>query len=413
MGKSMRNRVLNFITAGAMAFAGLGAGLLPASAQNMFEPVAFVNDSVVTQFELDQRALLVETLGTTQDPYEQALEALIDEKIQLQAAKRIGLVLNDEGLQAGLAEFAARGGLDADQLVAAMLEKGVYKETLRDFIGTGILWREVVRARFAGKVQITDAQIDRALSTPSSRDSVQVLLSEIFLPARTPEERAQSENIAAQIAALGSFDAFSQAARQVSVAPSREQGGRLPWVALASLPPALASGVLDLKPGDVTKPVFTGNAIGIFQLVALSEDANALPAPASVDYATLAIAGLSDGSAAKRVAEISGEVDECRDLYGVNYGGPESALQFKTETMAEVPTDIALELAKLDINEVSTALTWPEQDALVLVMLCSRNFPTSEASREQVKNRLTNQQLGTLAAIYLAELKADASIRIP
>jgi peptidyl-prolyl cis-trans isomerase SurA len=83
-----------------------------------------------------------------------------------------------------------------------------------------------------------------------------------------------------------------------------------------------------------------------------------------------------------------------------------------TSALAEVPNDIAMELARLDPGETSTALT--RGDALVFLMLCHRRvFTDVEPSRDGVRQQLISQRVSQRADLYLQELRADAFIRYP
>ena len=52
-------------------------------------------------------------------------DALIDEALQLQAARSAGVTLSPEELEAGIAEFATRTNLEPDALIAALCPKDV------------------------------------------------------------------------------------------------------------------------------------------------------------------------------------------------------------------------------------------------------------------------------------------------
>src|SRR5690349_17589937 len=81
--------------------------------------VAIVNDGVVSQSDLDeQTAMIVDRLKeqkTALPPDDvlrkQVLERLIMQEIQLQRADRVGLKINDEQLNAQLADIAQRNNL--------------------------------------------------------------------------------------------------------------------------------------------------------------------------------------------------------------------------------------------------------------------------------------------------------------
>ena len=381
---------------------------------SLFAPVARVNDRVITQYELNQRILFFQVLRAPGDLQKEALSRLIDERLQQDAAKRQGVEVTAEEIQAGITEFAGRANLTAEQFLQAIGQGGVDPETLRDFVRVGIAWRGVVRARFGPRAQINDAEIDRALASSAGRGGVRVLLSEIFLAADTPARQAAAQARAAEIGRITTVPGFAAAARRYSAAPSAGRGGRMEWIPLANLPPALAGQVLALAPGQVSAPIPVPNAIALFQLRALEETGAPAEQAVSVEFARYFIPGGRTADALAEAERIKGKADTCDDLYGIAKGQPEDRLLRDTLPVGDVQGDIALELAKLDNNEVSTALTTGDGQALVFLMLCGRTLAVNaEANRDQVRQNLLNQRLASYADGYLAELKADAVIVYP
>jgi peptidyl-prolyl cis-trans isomerase SurA len=389
-----------------LAGSAIAVPALPVHAQSIFSPVARVNDDVVTRFELNQRIALIKMLTPTANAEKEALDKLINERLQLRVARQFGITANPEAIQAGMEEFAARGNLSVPQFQELLAKNGIAVETFRDFVSAGIVWRDVVRGKFARRITITEAEIDRTLALQNARGGARVLMNEIFLPARNPEELARSEPLARQILEIDSIETFNSAARQVSVAPSREKGGATDWVDLSKLPGGLARTFLTMKPGEVTGPFNTGKALGLFQLRTLEETSVPVPRPVSVDYATYRLEG---GLAA--VANLRAAVDTCNDLYGEAFGKPDGTLQRYVLAPDDIASDIALELARLDAGEVSTALTAEDGQTPLFLMMCGRNYEVTAAlSRDDIRARLQNERIGSYANSYLAELRADATI---
>ena len=103
--------------------------------------------------------------------------------------------------------------------------------------------------------------------------------------------------------------------------------------------------------------------------------------------------------------------DTCNDLYGIAKGASEQELIRDTATPAQIPTDVAVELAKLDTGEASYGLTRDDGQTLVFLMLCSRSVQVdAEVDRDAVRNQLIGQQLNGFAAALIAELRAAATI---
>ncbi len=398
---------------GVVAALWLGAGA--AAAQGLFTPVATVDGRAVTAFERDQRARMLQVFRAPGDLQEAALNSLIRERLQRAEADRLNLTVTPEELADGETEFASRADLGREAFLQALAADGVAAETFRDFVAAGLLWRKAVAARFEGRVGVSETEIDRALADDGRRPRIRVLLSEIILPADTPEASARARALGAELAGITTEAGFEAAAREVSASPSREAGGRIDWIALNDLPAALRSLILPLAPGEVAGPVPVPNAVVLFQLRALEELPPGEPDTRALDYAAFYIAGGRSPEALAEAARLRARVDTCDDLYGVAQDLPAARLERETLPGGQIPADIAFELAKLDPGEVSTALTRAEGQTLVFLMLCDRIPDRGEAeapSRARIRDRLVNQRAAAYADNYLAELEANATIVI-
>lgn len=405
----MRFFTLCLTTVTALVFLGL-----PAMAQNQFAPAVKVNDQVVTNYELEQRSRFLTLLRAPGDPGKLALKALISDRLQAQAAKAAGITPSIEDIEVGMEEFAARANLSAEDFVKALAGGGVSAETFRDFVSSGLAWREVVRIRFGARASVSEAEVDRAMAQTGRKGGLRVLLNEIILPANTPQATARSQPRAEKISKLTTTAAFSAQARRYSASASRGRGGRLDWMPLSNLPAQIRSQILTLSPGQVTAPIPITNGIVLFQLRAIEETDAAAPEDVAVEYAALYIAGGRSESALKEAARIKGRADSCDDLYGIAKDWPEEQLQIDTLPIAQVPRDVAIELAKLDPGEVSTNLTRANGETLVFLMLCGRTAELGDdVSREDVRAQLLNQRLQSYADGYLSDLEADATIVYP
>ncbi|MEL6520922.1 MAG: peptidylprolyl isomerase [Pseudomonadota bacterium] len=381
---------------------------------NPFAPALYVNNKAITNYELSQRRALLAAFRTSGDLDEQAEEGLIDDRLRLFAAEQLDLLPSEEEIDTGVEEFAGRANLTSEQFLQALAQARIDEQSFRDFIRAGVAWRAVVRTRFGPRARVTEAEVDRALALTSQRGGAEVLVSEIVLPANTPAAAERAQTLAAQIKSTVTTTAgFASFARRFSVAPSRGAGGRVANpIPIGNLPPAVASQIVALPPGGITDPISVPNAIAIFQLRELRETGAPSAENVSLEYAQYLIPGGRTDRGLSEAGRVAARVDTCDDLYGVAKGKPEEFLVIETKPVAEVPTDIALELAKLDEGESSTAIT--RGDALVFLMLCGRTpILEEEVSRGDVRDRLVNQRVSSFADGFLAELRADAIIRRP
>jgi hypothetical protein len=162
-----RQGLLASTLAAALVIVGLA---LPAPAQSPFAVAARVNNDIVTNYEIQQRRLFLQLLNAPGEVISGVPEALVNERLQNEAAERMGVLATPEAIEAGVAEFAGRANMGPEQFINALGQAGVSAETFRDFVAAGINWRNVVRARFASRAQVSDAEVDRAIARSGGAD---------------------------------------------------------------------------------------------------------------------------------------------------------------------------------------------------------------------------------------------------
>ncbi|MGL4320353.1 MAG: peptidylprolyl isomerase, partial [Paracoccaceae bacterium] len=306
-------------------------------------------------------------------------------------------------------------------------------QTFRDFVEAGLVWRDVVRGKYAGQISVSEAEIDRVLAQSAQETKIRLLVSELVIAAPPGQEDAalaRARDIRDGIRAGGSFDT---AARRFSASPTAGTGGQLPWLPLENLPPNLTPLLLGLETGGVSEPVVVPNAVVLFQLRDIEETVGPAATGVEVEYAEYLIADTPEADAeAQRLRSVVGR---CAELYDEAQGQAPEQLSVTTAAMGEIAQDVALELAKLDVNEVSFALR--RGGNRVYLMLCSRRAlpeppeivlegveaPAAQATaapepdagpdREEIRSQLLNARLAAFADRDLAKLRAEAIIREP
>ncbi len=371
-------------------------------AQGRFSPELQVGDRVVTRYQIDQRSRFLALLGAPGDPRSTAREQLINEAVQFAAAEEAEINVSPEQIEAGMAEFASRGNLNVEQVMQVLARAGIQPETFRDFISAGVAWRELVRSRFSDQAQasIPAELLTRTLARTGTQGGARVLLSEVLLPTADPETALASRERAAEIAALQDEGAFATAARRYSVAPSASRGGELNWTDLAALPANVQAVIGALAPGQTSRPLELENSVAVFFLRDREQVQSGNAETILIDYALFTV----DGGRAEAAA-VAGRIDVCEDLYGAAKGLPEGRLVREAVPSAQLAADIRAEMANLDENETSIALT--RGGNATVLMLCERR-PGLENTVDQniIGTRLLNIRLNTTASHYLTELRA-------
>jgi len=172
--------------------------------------------------------------------------------------------------------------------------------------------------------------------------------------------------------------------------------------------------MLGLKPGEISDPLPIPNGVALFQLRGLREVERVSSAGGAIEFATLFLPDAISGKAEENARSIARDIDTCDDLYGIARDMPEEALEREILPVRSIPQDIAIELAKLDPDEISTSLRTDDGDTLIFLMLCARLSEPSalEEDRVAVGNELRSARLSGYADALLANLRASATITI-
>lgn len=385
-------------------------GFLPsfATAQGQFSTAIKVNDAVITQYELDQRIKMLTLFGAGAKAEDTATDQLIQERLQQAAGTELGLTVTADAIEDGMAEFAQRGNLTTAQLLQILASRGVSADTYREFVRQGLLWRDVVRTRFAREARASDADIDAALGA-GLEGALSIRIAELMVPYQElgPDgARALTERLSKSIKTNA---AFSAAARRYSRAATRRNGGLLDWVPASNLPPALVAQLLALNPGEVSDPVELQGASGIFQLRGTRRD-KSTTLSSVVTYATVpltaAVGDIKTQTAAARV--LINRSDRCLDLRA-NMRKYDGTTYTETSVkQSELSQATAMQLANLDENEATYFSD--AAGGTSVIMLCNRTTEVPEGEREALQQSLFTRKITNLGQGYLQELKSSAKI---
>jgi peptidyl-prolyl cis-trans isomerase SurA len=233
---------------------------------------AVVNDDVITSGDLIDRINLgIATSGlpnddaTRQRLAPQVLRSFIDEKLQLQEAKRLGIDVTDADMNQAMQTIAQRNNTTPSVLQQYLSDRGLSPRALQDQLRAQIAWLKIVSRELRPKVVVTQEQIELALGRGTGDDARELQLGEILLPVY---DRNQEDQVLADaqglIASLRGGADFAAVARQVSAAASAENGGDLGWVPLAAVVPDIRDRIASLPVGQVSDPILSQAGVHIF-----------------------------------------------------------------------------------------------------------------------------------------------------
>ena len=383
--------------------------------------LATVNDSVITGFDLRQRMLLLIAMTQVQPTPEnipaiqqQALNALIDERLQVQELRNYeDLVVSDEQVEQEITAMAQEVGAAPQAYIDFLAQGGIRPSTLREQLRTQIGWSQLVGGRFQSRARVSRAAVAAALrQVAEAAAKKQYLIGEIYIEsARVGGQQAALNGANQLVQQMVQGAPFQAVAQQFSAAPSATRGGDAGWVVEGTMQPALQQALDQLDVGQLSRPIPVDGGVYIVymrdkrdgasaSLVTIKQVMIELPDTASdadVAAATQRLEALRpqltcDTMLARATSETG--------LLGADLG--EADVQNLAPQFQQVARSA-------EIGSVSTPVRTPL--GVHLLGVCGRRVGGTEAPNPQeVENTLFRQNLATLGRRYMRDLREDALI---
>ena len=362
-----------------------------------------VNNSVITQFELDQRAKFLGALKFTGNHSELAQTQLIEERLKQSEAQKLNISASDFEIEDALKRFASRANLTVKEFNNELKRLEIYPDTFRSYVETEVIWQKLVNKKFGAQSSVSNLQLKRAKGISKFEDTIQVLLTEIIIPF-SKDDRSEKENLANLLKQIKSTEEFSNAAQKYSKAPTAAVGGRVKWQNFDRLPGIIKPLILGLSPGQVTEPIMLTKAIALFQLRDIREIKTDRTQLELLDF-------IKVKSDLKYLSFVQDNFHNCSDLEAIIGGQTEVTLTRKKLLSDEIPNTLVPVLDNLDQNESEIIVADGQSQ---LVIMCERNNQLNSTAEtlEQDKNVLQTNRLKHLARSFLETLKDNARIVI-
>jgi peptidyl-prolyl cis-trans isomerase SurA len=266
----------------ALAITIVAALAAPVRAANPYAPAPTVNSSVVTEYDIAQRMKLLDALGATGDLHKVSVQQLTEDRVKVQAAKALGITLPEGAIDAGIEEFATSRGLTMDDVNEVLEVRGIDRQTMNDFVESGLYWREVLSTRFRARSMPSDSDVEQAMALQAKRPREMLSMAEIALPFAELGEAETVELANGLYGQLSRGASFATLAQQYSRSSTAEQGGVLPPVPATQLPTDFRAQVLLLRPGQTTRPLPISGGLALIKLLSIKQvppDAEAVDTP--------------------------------------------------------------------------------------------------------------------------------------
>ncbi len=422
-----------------------------AAAESIQRAAAVVNGTVISTYDLDQRVrMILSTSGGAQGAAaqqrlrEQVLRTLIDEILQLLEAQKAELTVTEQEVDEAIDRIAKQNNTSREAIVKSLAANGIGEETLRVQIRAELAWSKLIEERLAPRVNISEEEIDQEMRRiEAGASKPQFLVSEIFIAIDSPADEARARRNIEQIhQQLNSGTPFTALAEQFSESATASRGGDLGWVQDGDVPAEVWAALQAMRPMTISQPV---RAAGGYYIIAMrdkmrpagsAEEARPAPpgrppgVPAGSVKLKRVVIGLPPNMSKADEQRVLQAAAGLREQIKGCQGLEQFAGQLQGVAVVDLPvlpmSDLAPEVRQviqgLNPSDVSPPYFSKEGDMNLMNMLvvcgdrprvdyvATRAFEMP--TREEVGNRMFNQELTVMARRYMRDLRRDASIEI-
>jgi peptidyl-prolyl cis-trans isomerase SurA len=398
-----------------------------ACAQGM-RAVARVNDDAITDFELNQRIVFAVRSAGMQDSPDmhqrlsaQILRQMIDEKLQIQHAKGLGVAVTESEINQRVAEVERGAGMARGQFRQYVQSIGVPYDVAVQQMQAGLAWAKIVRRRVRPQVEVSDAEIDDALSRIRTNvGKTESRVAEIFVPIDKVEQADDAKRSADRVVEqLKRGAPFAALAQQFSQGATAQSGGDLGWILPGSLDPALDAAVDKLPLRQASDPIRTPAGFHILFVIDRRQFASARPDDVRLNLVQLTLAlpvNASPEETSRATAEAQKAMTatrQCNDLHA-------QARQLKGATAGDLTGVRAGDLAanRQMYEEIprlapgGTAGPFRVAEGLQIVSLCGKEGTSGLPTRDVISQQILLQKLEAAGRRYMREMRRVATIEI-
>jgi peptidyl-prolyl cis-trans isomerase SurA len=395
-------------------------GALP----SVVKATAIINGEVITQTDVDQRLALLAIANGGQLPAEQidqlrqqVLRNLIDETLQIQAAKAEDITITEKDIDRTLARVSGNLKRTPEQLTGFLQASGSSIRSMRRQIHGELAWQRLLRAKIENSVSVGDEEVKAVLDRlNASKGTQEFRVGEIFIAGpqnNVTQAMANANQILTQLKQGASFAGY---ARQYSEASTAAVGGDLGWVRPEQLPDQIATVLRNMGPGQVSDPIPVPGGVSIIAVQDVRRILAPDPRNAVLSLKQVSVsfpAGTSKQQAEARVAQFAQaarNVGGCggADKIAADFNG--DVVQSDQVKLRELPPALQQIMLPMQVGQATPPFGSMEDGVRILVM-CGRDEADPTAPTfEQVYEQMSEERVNMRARRYLRDLRRDAVI---
>lgn len=196
-----------------------------------------------------------------------AQEELIDDRLKMQAAKKLGIEVSDEDAKAMVKTLADRNKMSYDAFAQHLKGMGTDINTMVERFKVQKAWREFVSRRWGAQVTVTQRDIDELLSTAAAeagKDVVELQLQKLSLTVAGKADQASLTKRLAEAEALRRRFSGCKGLAQLVKDMADVKLHDLKFVKPSTISEPTRSLLLSAKDDEVLPPVPAGGTVDLY-----------------------------------------------------------------------------------------------------------------------------------------------------
>jgi peptidyl-prolyl cis-trans isomerase SurA len=394
---------------------------------------AVVDNDIITRGELAASMATIERQlkkkGTPLPPPEvlqnQVLERLILAKLQLRAAERNGIVVDDQTLNTAIENLARQNNLTLSQLRQTIEKDGFDFAGFREDIRKEIMFTRLRQRMVDSQIQLSDQEVDSMMGNPRAASGGEREYNIAQILIALPEGASPEQVEAGHKKALGILEQLRQGAdfKRLAVAVSDDrqalEGGELGWRKIDQIPTLFADVVPRLQPGQVSDLIRSSSGFHIVKLLESKGSQQRLVNQIHIRHILIATNERATGDDARlRVQRLRERIQNGADfaeLARANSNDNASAVKggdLGWITTSELPPSFEQEVNQLQPGQLSRPFQTPAGWHIVQLLERRQNEGGGDSQRAQLKEALFKRRADEEWELWLRRLRGEAYVEI-
>jgi peptidyl-prolyl cis-trans isomerase SurA len=391
---------------------------------SVIKATAIVNGEIITQTDVDQRLALLAIANGGRLPADemerlrqQVLRNLIDETLQIQAAKAEEIEIKPQDIDRTLARVAEGNKQSLEQLSTLLETNGSSLKSMRRQIEGEIAWTRLQRAKIESAVSVGDDEVKAVLDRMNAAKGTQEFrVGEIFLSATAGNETQAMANATRILEQLRGGASFAGYARQYSEASTAAVGGDLGWVRPEQLPEPIAASLRQMGPGQVSNPIPVSGGVSIVAVQDTRKILTADPRNAVLGLKQVSVT-FPKGTTRQQAEPVVARLAQAARNVGGCGGADKLAADFSGELvqsdqikLRDLPPALQQMMLPMQVGQATQPFGTIEEGVRVLVICGRDEVDPTEPTFDDVFSQLNEERVNLRSRRYLRDLRRDAVI---